>query len=271
MKKVTGFFIFVIILAGLGAAIFLAGWAQLNVPPGSVAVMRSKTHGIDSGIIREGEFRWIWYKLIPTNVTITVFSPRIMERPLQITGNLPSGAVYRTFAALDTSFSYEITGTFSFSVTAAALPGLMEMRNLAGQEDLLALENRLAGEIDAFIGQRLAVYAEGEEELEALLNTGSPASLEAEIAAQFPEVERVRVTLRAVEYPDFSLYRTSKQLYEDFLAYQRQILTAPLSERAGRRVETRLRMEELARYGELLTKYPVLLQYLSIERNDAGN
>jgi hypothetical protein len=36
------------------------------------------------------------------------------------------------------------------------------------------------------------------------------------------------------------------------------------------RLSSQLRFDELAKYGELLTKYPILLQYLSIENNQPG-
>jgi hypothetical protein len=146
----------------------------------------------------------------------------------------------------------------------------MTDRGITSQANLETLENQLAGEIDALLSRRLGGYAEREAELETLLTTGAVAALEADIAARCPDIERFRLSFHTMEYPDFSLYRASRQLYEDFLVHQRQILTAPLSERAGRHVETQLRMEELSRYGELLTKYPVLLQYLSIERGGGG-
>jgi hypothetical protein len=141
----------------------------------------------------------------------------------------------------------------------------METEGITGQENFEALENRLAADIDAYIARRLAVYAERETELEELLKNLSTETLEREISAQFPAVGGLSLKINTLQYPDFILYRASRRLYEDFLSSQRQMLTAPLGERANRRVEAQLRLEELKSYGELFTKYPVLLEYLKLE------
>ncbi|MDR1908675.1 MAG: hypothetical protein LBQ35_02040 [Spirochaetaceae bacterium] len=294
MKKPAGFLILFLFLLGGAAALFLAGWAQLKVPLGSVAVMRSKTHGVDPEPLGEGRFRWVWYKLIPTNVEISVFTLDPVERTFHLTGNLPSAEIYRAFASLDTDFPYEISGALSFTIRESALPSLLAGEGLRDQAGLEALEERLAEEIIALIRGRLTAYAAAEAEsaqtesapeapdpadtagpdaalLETIFRTGSAAALEEELAGRYGELEDLRLSFRSLVYPDFSLYRSVRGLYEDFLALQRALLTAPLSEMAGRRMETRVRLEELSLYGELLTKYPVLLQYLSIENGGAVN
>ncbi|MDR2515786.1 MAG: hypothetical protein LBC88_00220 [Spirochaetaceae bacterium] len=271
MRKVTGFFIFVIILLGAGAAGFLLGWAQFKVPPGSVGIMRSKTHGVDERPITEGEFRWVWYKLIPANVAISVFAVNPVESAFRFSGELPSAGTYRDFAGTAANFSWEIAGNFFFTVKAAALPRLMRSGNLTGQEDLAAYEARLSGEIRDFLERRLAWYGENGEETVKLFADGGQDLLTAEIAAHFGDIEGVRVAIHRAAPPDFGLYRMSRDLYAEFLSFQRQILTAPLDRAARGRVEMHARLDELARYGELLTKYPVLLQYLSIERGGNGN
>ncbi|MDR0730782.1 MAG: hypothetical protein LBF63_03875, partial [Treponema sp.] len=88
------FFITFFILAALGGTGFFFGWVQLEVPPGSYGVLRSKTHGIDGSPIREGEFRWVWFKLIPSNVNIEVYRLPRVERRIHHRGVLPSAAVY---------------------------------------------------------------------------------------------------------------------------------------------------------------------------------
>jgi hypothetical protein len=119
MKKIFGLFIVLLLLGGTA---FFFGWAQLKVPPGSYGIMRSKTHGLDPQLIQEGDFRWVWYKLIPTNVSIAVFSPTQISGAIRAEGRLPSGALYASAAGLPMDFSYEVTGSFSFSLKASALP-----------------------------------------------------------------------------------------------------------------------------------------------------
>jgi hypothetical protein len=258
-KKILAFFIILIILGGLG---FFFGWAQLKVPPGSYGVMRSKTHGIDPRLIREGEFRWVWFKLIPTNVEITLFRPSAQERSIRITGALPSGDVYGAISGVSPDFSYELSGSLSFNLKPEALPDLLAERGVLTQEDLRNFETKLAGEVAAFTEQRLEVYAADEERIQALLGAGAADQIRGEILAAYPDIENLFCSFRPVRFPDFALYHSVRVFYEEYLDHQRrQLQTEAL---AGRHLDFQLRLDELAKYGELLTQYPVLLQYLAL-------
>ena len=268
MKKFLFVFIFVIILAG---TFFFLGWAQLTVPPGSYGVMRSKTHGLESKVISDGEFRWIWYKAIPTNAQVSVFNLGPHKHSIRSTGSLPSGQVYAAMAGLDADFSWEITGELSFNLRPDLLPELTARENIKTNEDLGKIEENLALKIENLLLQRIRIYADGEdvEKMESLILGGSLPMLNNEIQALFPEVENLNCSIRVVRYPDYALYKSVKDLYQEYLAQQNETLRQDIVRDAQKRIETRIRMDELSRYGELLSKYPILLQYLSIER-DSG-
>ncbi|GHU78561.1 hypothetical protein FACS189462_3440 [Spirochaetia bacterium] len=268
MKK---FLAVLIVLLIAGCVGFFLGWAQLGVPSGSYGVMRSKTHGLDERLIREGDFRWVWYKLIPTNVTIQVFTLDQIERPFSFQGSLPSGDVYAAFSGFDADFSYEMSGTFSFNIRADSLLSLVSERNLAGQEDLIAYEAGLASDIEAFIRSQLEVISADEGVIASILSSGRSPVLDSAIAEAFPQIENLACRIPAAVFPDFVLYRQTRLIYEDFFAKQREYLSAGLDTDAGKQLDSRFRFDELARYGELLTKYPILLQYLAIENKAAGN
>ncbi|MDR2784412.1 MAG: hypothetical protein LBB83_00695 [Treponema sp.] len=252
----------IIVLLGLGGAVLFLGWVHLAVPPGSYGVMRTKTHGIYPELIQDGKFRWVWYKLIPTNTVIFVYSPNRVERPLTINGALLSAELYRRFASLDVDFSYELNGFFAFKIDPESLPALAESRGIEGQDDLEKLEASTAAEIESFIGR---CFDEYRKEPETLLAGDISERLKQEISAAFPGISGLDVTLNTVKLPDFSLYDSLRLLYQDYLDRQRQLLTEDIREAALRNVTTQMRLDELARYGELLTKYPVLLQYLGME------
>jgi hypothetical protein len=262
MKK---FFAVLVVLLIIGAAGFFLGWAQLQVPAGSYGVMRSKTHGLDERLIREGEFRWVWYKLIPTNVDIQVFTLGRVEKPFTFRGSLPSGDVYAAFSSLNVDFSYELSGVLSFNIRADALISLVSENAIAGQEDLAAFEESLAADIEAFIRSRLEILGEDEGELKLRVSSGRSPRLEDARKGAFPQIENLSCRLPAAVFPDFVLYRQVRSVYEDFLAKQREYLNAGMDAEAGKQFESRFRYDELARYGELLTKYPILLQYLALK------
>ena len=265
MKKFLFFLLFLIAIGGAG---FFFGWAQLTVPPGSYGVLRSKTHGLDPQVIREGEFRWLWYKLIPTNVTVTTYTLGPVTRPIRSSGSLPSGQVYAALAGVEADFSWEISGEISFSLRPEALPELTLRENLQSNEDLRRAEERLAARIENFVLQRLRAFAESGDEgrLQALMFTGSLPELDAEIQRTFPEIRNLLCTIRVVRFPDYALYRSLKELHREYLSLLSAALDPAIAAGAEARMGINLRLEELARYGGLLTRYPILLNFLALEK-----
>jgi hypothetical protein len=263
MKK---FIVVLLIAVILGGAAFFFGWVQLTVPPGSYGVMRSKTHGVDPEPVQEGKFRWVWYKIIPTNMVISVYSLKTIDIPIQFEASLPSEEIYASLSGLTADFSYKIDGSLSFSLRAGALPSIISTRNITDEAGLREYEERLAGEIRTFAIQSLRNYAAEEDKIEELLGLEAPNSLENDIAASFPDIENLKCSIHAAHLPDIALYRSTQALYKDYLDRQRQLLQPELNALADKHLSALLRLDELAKYGELLTKYPVLLQYLSLER-----
>jgi hypothetical protein len=254
------------ILIALGAFAFFYGWAQLTVPPGAYGLVRSKTHGDDPRPVRSGEFRWIWYKLIPTNVEITTFRLEPVTHRFTARNTLPSGDAYAAFAGTGADFSWELNASLSFSIDPGALVALVSDNGIGSQEALDAWEQRAAEQMGAYVLGRLSSGEMDAGRLEEILKTGSSAELEGEIQGRFPAVSKVSCVVNAAKFPDFVLYRQVRGLYEDFIARQREYVSTALGRQAENRIETQLRFDELEQYGALLVKYPVLLEYLALER-----
>jgi hypothetical protein len=265
MKK---FITLIILLGALGAVLYL-GWVQVSVPVGSYGVLRSKIYGTDNELIQDGKFRWIWHKLIPNNVTIVVFSINNITIPFEFSGILPSGDTYSALAGLKTDFSYSFSGSITYKIKAESLPALSERENLLSQEELDAYLSRLSGEIENYINALLWAYGENETILKEAGETGVIKALEEALVSGFPEIEILGSTVKTLRFPDFILYNEIRQLYRDYLTIQRADLQNAIERMAAENIENRRRINELAGYGELLTKYPVLLQYLAIEKGNA--
>jgi hypothetical protein len=261
------FFILFFILLAFGGTGFFLGWVQLTVPPGSYGVMRSKTHGLDPTLIREGEFRWVWYKLIPTNTDIRVYRPERVERRVNHRGTLPSADVYASFSGIDTDFSYEFDGVLSFSIGPESLISLIQERNIMGQAELAEYADSLGEEIGSFIMGQMRTIGEDAGELRQILETGTSPRLEGEIRRAFPQTADLSYRAAVVHFPDFDLYSQIRGLYTDYTASQREYITRALNENSARHVDSQFRLDELGRYGDLLTRYPVLLEYLRMEGN----
>jgi len=213
--------------------------------------------------VRSGEFRWIWYKLIPTNAEITVFRLEPVNHAFNINNTLPSADTYAAFAGISADFSWDLGASFSFSLDPDDLVSLLADKNISSQAALEAYKQDLAERIEVFI-LREAVSLE-DVRLEELLTGGSTAEMERKIVSQFPDIRDFSFVVKQARFPDFALYKQIRLLYEDFVMKQREYMAEALSRKAEERIDTQLRFSELERYGELLTKYPILLQYLTLE------
>jgi hypothetical protein len=255
MKKFFVTLLILAILAGLG---LFFGWAQQGVPPDAYGIIRSKTYGLDTRLVIPGEFRWVWYKLIPTNTTTVIFRLNPVSHEFSAHDTLPSGRMYAAFAGMDDDFSWEIRAAFSFSLRPEALVPLVNAQNISGQDELDAYENGVAADIETFILRRM-------DALEGLLKDGESPELERAVQGQFPLIEHFSLKVKSAQFPNFDLYRQAKGLYEQYIALQRDMMSDDLREKARSRIESYQRFGELEQYGALLTKYPILLDYLALE------
>ncbi|MDR2182352.1 MAG: hypothetical protein LBN92_06720 [Treponema sp.] len=265
MKK---FFVFIIILAAGGTAFFL-GWVQFGLPAGSYGVMRSKTHGISPDPVQEGNFSWVWYKLIPCNVSVAAFTLDTRTTAVEAEGALPSGASYASLAGLRTDFSWKFSASLSWRLKPAALPALAARSDLLTQEDLDKRLDALSDEIAGYVRSLLWTYGENEKALLEARKTGAIRDLTQKTIEAFPDVEIENCSVNTISFPDFVLYGEVRAFYREFLASQRNTLRSEIETGGARNVNNRMRLDELSGYGELLTKYPILLQYLALERGIA--
>jgi hypothetical protein len=238
---------------------------QLEVSPGSYGIIQSKTHGIDPKLVQSGEFRWIWYKLIPTNVKIAVFQLIPQKFSMDFSSYLPSADSYASFAGIGTTdFSWNMKGDISFIIEPQTLVTLVSGQKVYDQETLNAYIEGIAQEIKAIILQTLSSLETDTARIEKIMAGGFDIETENEIYSKFPEIRGFSFVIINAKYPDFVLYRQIRLLYEDYLAKQKEYLTTGFTRRAESHIEAQFHFWELEQYGELLTKYPILLDYLAM-------
>jgi hypothetical protein len=266
MKKFFITLLILIIIAGVG---FMFGWAQFSVSPGKYGVISSKTHGIDPKPVRSGEFRWVWYKLIPTNVKIAVFSLDFNKYNVDFNSSLPSGETYANFIGLtNADFSWNLKGELGFKLEPEMLIPVVTQNNLSSQEDLDVYLQSVAQNIQTLLLKLLSSQGTDSARLENLMSGNTDPVLEMEIKVHFPEICDFTIKIQSAKYPDFVLYRQLRLIYEEYLSNQREYAISSFGKRAENYMEAQLRFEELEKYGELLTKYPILLEYLAMEKDE---
>jgi len=264
MKKLL---ITLIILLIIGGVVFFFGWVQFSVPPGQYGVISSKTHGVDPDPVRSGEFRWVWYKLIPTNVKIALFVLEQTQFPINYNSSLPSGDTYTSFVGItNADFSWNLQGEITFRLDPQMLVSLTQRQNLNSQEDLDKYMHKVAAEIEIMILGELSSAETESERIEHIMTGGGDAVIEQMVKYRFPEIGEFSMMIHSVKFPNFILYRQIRSMYEDFLSSQREVVSSNFGRRAEIHIENQLRYEELERYGDLLTRYPVLLEYLMLEK-----
>jgi hypothetical protein len=254
-----------VLLIVVSLAVFMVGWVSLRLEPGRYAVMVSKTGGIDPEVLRSGTFRWTPAALLPTNLKIISFTLADMERLVQSGGTLPSAEVYKEFMAGDPDFSWVVSVNICSTVLPESLPALVEG---FGFEDEAGLTAWLAAETDrAVAGLRAAIVklAGTSEGAVRLMSGEAEAELKASIEASHPDLTIRSVSLVSAKVPDLALYESARALYLSYMENYRASVEPALARASSLAAEEQVRMEVLRRYGDLLERYPDLIDYLAIE------
>ena len=262
MKKFLATLLILVTLAGLG---LFFGWAQRGVPPDAYGVLRSRSHGTDPNLIVPGEFRWVWYKLIPTNAETSVFRLRQVQRQIGARGTLPSGQIYSAFLGIREDFSWEINAVMSFRLRPDALIPTVKAMNIGTQEELTRFQNDLADEMEAVLLRWINQGDNFAWQTDALIQGGEIPALTREMERRFPQVTDFSLRINSARLPDFALYEQVRTLHGEFIALQKGFIAGGLTDMARNRLETFARIEELELFGALLTRFPILLEYLRIE------
>ena len=103
MKK---FLACVLILAVFAGFVFYTGWTQFRVKPDTIGVVVSKTSGVDSKPVLNGEFAWHWQFLLPTNAELRTFEIKPVNVTKEVNGCLPSGEAYASIYGVEKLFDY---------------------------------------------------------------------------------------------------------------------------------------------------------------------
>jgi hypothetical protein len=261
MKKFLTTLLILVIIAGAG---LFFGWAQLGIPPDAYGIIRSKTHGLYPNLVKPGEFLWLWYKLIPTNTATTILRLNNVNHDFNAENSLPSGKIYSTFAGIDGDFSWKINASITFRINPDAIIPLFSANTVSSQDDLALYEKDIGGQIEGFILRRIE-REENSAQVETLLKDGENPWFEGEITREFPFLQNLSLKLKSAMFPDFALYRQAKGLFEDYMTVQKEYASGNIREIVKSRMDSRLHYDELELYGVLLTKYPILLEYIALE------
>ena len=270
MKKFIIIFILLLILSGV--CLFL-GWMNLYVPADCYGVMLSKTGGYDKELISpDSGFIWRWENILPTNMQLIIFKPSVFTKQLKISGMLPSGEVYAKALGDSSDFSFNIEFSISIRIRFELLIYLVEQDKLTPDnldqwynEKMSSLTSQILENIYNLKGKEIILLA-------------TPHILESYfieiLSLNFRDIELIHITpILPIKIPDIDHYLLAKEYYNDILQEKKQFDIEKYAKEATLLNENwPLSRDELIQfkkyeaYGELLSKYPILLKYLYIEK-----
>ncbi len=262
MKK---FFIILVILILLAGAGFGVGYVPLRLQAGTTAIMFSKTSGWDRTPIIPGEFAWRWELLIPTNATLHRFSTESRTVRVRATRSLPSAELYRQYLEGEPALEQEIAALVRYRVAATAVAELAPMGlTPAGFPDWYEQADDEIRSLVVRITERALLATASRSGAGAALSDEVAQAIADQLQRRMAEYEIQAVVIEELIVPDLELYRLGRETYLEVQAARDEALLQAVAELAVQRAGTDQMMEDLQRYGRILTEYPILLDYLEI-------
>ena len=262
MKRALVFFVVILILAAVG---FFVGWVQLSLGPGTYGVAFSKTSGWEPDVIVPGTFVWRWQRLLPTNFSLYVFEPRARQSAARITGTLPSGEAIASLLETRNAFDFDVNVVVTWRVRADALPALARDDDLR-PEDLDSLATSIDSQVEQIAAEAVLGLIEDRPQ-EISLGSASASlqeTVQSRVARARPGIEVLAVNATRIELPDIDLYLLSRTTVEEIIRARADALIAAAEELADIQAESDRELLLLERYGEILERYPVLLEYFRV-------
>lgn len=269
MKRVA---IILIILLILGGVVFYFGWVQMSIPAGGYAVIFTRTGGWEDEAVEAGTFVWRWQRLLPTNLELFVFEPGEHVTDARVSGELPSGTAIETLLEDVPDFGYEVRISVASRIRPDRLVALARDRDVRPDEIDSFYET-----LDAQVSEltKEAVVGLIEDQTDRLsLSDAFPAireSVRSRLERSLSDVEILAVDPRQIRLPDVELYTTARREANRVLEARGAALEQAAASLAQTQVESDRELLLLERYGEILDRYPVLLEYFRVGQEIGGD
>ena len=271
-KKRSGwkFFLSLVILLGAGGAAFWFGLLSVDLEEGQYGVVYTKLSGYEDAPVRNGEFTWRWQALLPTNLTLHVFDLETRSVELKASGTLPSGTYFSAIAGENADFSWSVAARVRYRLDPAVLPSLVADGLVgSGLDGFYADYEALATKE---MGRIMGEQAGGSSSMTPMARLRAvEEALSSSMNSLDSRMEVLEVSVLDWGFPDMELYAEVRRLALN-LMNQRQAVIADLEDAALKRDDVQdAKISLLNRYGEVLDRYPVLLDLFSLEGNPGAS
>jgi len=260
-RRFRNFMTFLILVA-FGGFVFYRGWVQFSIPENHYALVFTKTGGYDNRLLEPGRFVWRWENLFPTNMTLHFFELPWEDRQIDLDGALPSGREYGTAIGSPEAFDYSVSAALRYRMDPDYLPSMLTGDGFRSSMISDWYED-VPGEFRKLLLEELGGISgdAGPDDLPGLEDRAVRM-----LEGRIPGLEVGGIRILSGRVPDRMLYEEARRF---FLARTAAIQEHELSleKRTAEAQSSHSRkMLLLEDYGKVLTEYPVLLDYFSLDR-----
>lgn len=261
MKLKTTFNLLLILIL-LAFALFLTylGWEQRELDERSYGVVYTKTGGWKSDIYSTDSFGWSFEKLIPENYKMHIFTINSNNYSYSHSEKLPSAELYANFSSINSSdFNYSYTLTASYSFNPNYLVSMTEDGSITEENFTLWLQDRtneIQNILKSYIRERVV-------NSELITIEGACHTY---ISEQYPYLGFSDIKIN-MQKPDMVLYNRARNRYLQNMEIETSAEEEYLLESLRQQNSENHKLELLKKYGEVFTQYPIMIEYLKIDRD----
>ena len=255
MKKFIFWLIFLIIIAGV---VGYFGW--IRVPENTVALGFSTITGYDKVFMESGKLNWRWQKLIPKCYVLKFYQLDAQNAEIAVSQGLPSGELYASEMAGSPDFSFSVKYAATYKIKEDSLYSMATSGALgeSGLDQFYAsVKDQIQNSAASLLGEEMSKAMEG--------STFSQKALEeavrGRISSQMADVDIISFETVEARFPDVELYKAAKAKYMENMEKKQEIAAQQEKETTDFNTKIDQRIELLKKYGELLTQYPILIEY----------
>ncbi len=267
MKKIV---IWLILIIAVALTVFFFGWTQYRLDKDVYGVIHTRTFGYDDTPITSGTFSWSFWALFPQNLEITQIPSKSRLVTVSIEQELPSADLYTIMTIGHPDFSYAADIAIPYAISEQAVVQLVSQYGL--NEHTVSswfIETDMKVRM---IAQELLtdMFSTSDQDLSdrSLLSSRISDQLTSGLQSYFPELTIGPIRTSFTRLPDYRLYQKAKSEYEELADLKNRTLKQAIIDAPGRAADDILYIDKLESFGQLLTMYPVLLEYLQIEQRD---
>jgi len=267
VKRIIFWFI-LIVVAG-GGVLFLG---MVTIEPGFFGIASSSITGLVDKPLESGAFHWFWQRLVPGTFILNAIEKKPKFVDFEASFAMPGSENLKEFGGFDIALRVEVQYFITFESAKLLLErGILDSFHSLFQKEL---ENLVEGTASSFVlgdllgtpGSSGEASTAGHETFDSLRE-----DLRKKIAARARQYLLGNATVGVVltRVPELKIYTEAIGSYSRYVEF---IYARKEEEfKKGLELENRKRLQELefdrlTTFGDLLSRYPVLLKLLYIEK-----